>query len=435
MLNLALLAREHRDVTRRYFLRLGFVGLAGVGVGRISFAADPPATPKAGDEPANRTPRQALEKAIAELGYLTPAADFGTVSRGDPLPSDLPQETRRAVGLDRESWRLEVVADPESNAKIEQPLAKESATALDWDALMRLAEKKAVRYLKVMTCNNMNAPLGMGLWEGVPLRDVIWLTRPTDNIRRVFYYGYHNDKPEQMFRSSLPLNRVLEDPPGEWPVMLCYKLNGEWLSPKRGGPVRMLVPEAYGFKSVKWLQRVVLTNDHRANDTYAEANNDIESWQKTFARFVNVPERVKAGSPIGVTGLAQVGIGGLAKVQYAVDSATSPAAADDPHFATSAWRDAELLPLPANWSAQLADGKQPEVPLQFDPKTNEPRQWPLRYTLAHWAALVPGVAAGKYHLRCRTIDLAGNAQPLPRPYSKSGRNAIHSEALDVEDAT
>ena len=61
---------------------------------------------------------------------------------------------------------------------------------------------------------------------------------------------------------------MLEDPPGELPVLLCYKLNGEYLTGKRGGPVRMLVPEAYGFKSVKWLQRVVLTNDYGANDTY-----------------------------------------------------------------------------------------------------------------------------------------------------------------------
>ena len=88
------------------------------------------------------------------------------------------------------------------------------------------------------------------------------------NIRRVFYYGYHNDDPTQMFQSSLPIGRVLEDPPGELPVLLAYKLNGEFLSGKRGGPVRMLVPEAYGFKSVKWLQRVVLTNHYAANDTY-----------------------------------------------------------------------------------------------------------------------------------------------------------------------
>ena len=90
-----------------------------------------------------------------------------------------------------------------------------------------------------------------------------------------------------MFQCWLPINRVLEDPPGELPVLLCYKLNGEWLAGERGGPVRMLVPEAYGFKSVKWLTHVMLTNNHQSNDTYAEGNNDTHSWMKTFARFAD----------------------------------------------------------------------------------------------------------------------------------------------------
>jgi len=103
------------------------------------------------------------------------------------------------------------------------------------------------------------------------------MTKPVSEIRRVYYYGHHNEDPKQMFRSSLSLSRVLEDPPGDYPVLLAYKLNGQWLSGKRGGPVRMLVPEAYGFKSVKWLQRVVLSNVQGANDTYADENNDVDS--------------------------------------------------------------------------------------------------------------------------------------------------------------
>ena len=153
------------------------------------------------------------------------------------------------------------------------------------------------------------------MWEGVPLRTVVWLTKPASDLRRVFYYGYHNDDIKQRFQSSLPVGRVLEDPPGEHPVILCYKLNGEFLSGKRGGPVRMLVPDAYGFKSVKWLQKVVLTNAPAANDTYANGNNDVDSWMKTFARFLTYPEKVRAGDPIPVTGVAQVGISGLSRVQ------------------------------------------------------------------------------------------------------------------------
>src|SRR5207249_10068508 len=116
-----------------------------------------------------------------------------------------------------------------------------------------LAEKHAVRFPKAMTCLNIGSPLGMGVSQGVPLREVIWLTQPRENLRRVFYHGYHNDDPQQMFRSSLPISRVLEDPFDLPPVILCYKLNGQWLDSERGGPVRVVVPEAYGFKSIKWL--------------------------------------------------------------------------------------------------------------------------------------------------------------------------------------
>ncbi len=115
---------------------------------------------------------------------------------------------------------------------------------------------------------------------------------------------------QQMFRSSLPVGRVLEDPFDLPPVILCYKLNGQWLNSERGGPVRMVVPEAYGFKSVKWLTHVVISNLYHANDTYANGNNDVDSPLKTFAATLSVPREVKAGQPIAVTGYAQVGISG-----------------------------------------------------------------------------------------------------------------------------
>ena len=371
-------------------------------------------------------------RTVAELTarYLTPQLEFNTVERGDPLPYALPLEKRREVGLERETWRLEVIADPQSNAVLEKPLTKEHGTAFNWDALMRLAEKKAVRCLKAITCNNLTAPLGMGLWEGVPLRDVLWLAQPRENIRHVFYYGYHNDDPKQMFQCWLPINRVLEDPPGELPVLVCYKLNGEWLAGERGGPVRMLVPEAYGFKSVKWLTHVVLTNNHQSNDTYAEGNNDTHSWMKTFARFADVPAKVKAGPPIAIAGAAQAGVGGLAKVQTWLHPQTAPLPQDDPHFSTADWQDAEILPLPEKWAGDIDTGGLSEV--QFDPATRRPRQWPLRYTIALWTARLREVPPGAYVLRCRTVDLAGNAQPMPRPFAKSGRNAIQKVPLVVE---
>ncbi|MBS0267183.1 MAG: hypothetical protein JSS02_34985 [Planctomycetes bacterium] len=52
-----------------------------------------------------------------------------------------------------------------------------------------------------------------------------------------------------------------------------------------------------------------------------------------------------------------------------------------------------------------------------------------------WRGGLPGPPpAGKYDLRCWTIDTAGHAQSMPRPFLKSGGNAIHSLPLIVEVA-
>jgi DMSO/TMAO reductase YedYZ molybdopterin-dependent catalytic subunit len=324
------------------------------------------------------------------------------------------------------------VPDPESNAQVERPLSKEKGNAFTWEQLMSLAEQKAVRFLHVISCTNMPKPLGMVLWEGVPLREVIWLTQPRTNIRRVYYYGYHNDDPKQRFQSSLPVGRVLEEPPGEMPAILCYKLNGQWLTPKRGGPVRMIVPGVYANKSVKWIQRVVMTNDPKQNDTYADWNNDTDSALKTCATFRSVPEKVKAGQAVPVLGVAQVGMSGLSKVQYWITPHETALPANDPNFTNADWQEAEILSAPGRWGGGLPDDKLPSGVLHFDAGTSNPREWPMPDSIAFWKAQLGGLSPGKYDLRCRTIDARGAAQPMPRPFPKSGQNAIQRVSLTVE---
>ena len=80
-----------------------------------------------------------LAEAIARLEYLTPESRFAGGGRGKPPPHEMTAEQRREIGLERETWQLEVVADPQSDVKIERPLSKELGTALDWNGLMALA--------------------------------------------------------------------------------------------------------------------------------------------------------------------------------------------------------------------------------------------------------------------------------------------------------
>jgi len=75
---------------------------------------------------------------ILRHGYEV--AQWGDVERGNPLPYTLPPERRREVGLERETWRLEVVADPASNSVLEAPLEAERGTSLDFEALLELGQ-------------------------------------------------------------------------------------------------------------------------------------------------------------------------------------------------------------------------------------------------------------------------------------------------------
>lgn len=414
---------QHVQVTRRFFMQCGALGAAGVG-----------ALPAVEAAAANDLPPE-LAPAVEKLEtFFTLPKDFRDVSRGKPLPHSLPEEKKRDVGLTRETWKLEVIADAENPARLRKPLSQDKNSALDFAGLMKLAETKAVRFAKTMTCLNIGCPLGTGIWEGVPLRDVIWLTEPVENLRRVFYYGYHNDDPAQKFQSSLPIGRVLEDYYDLPPVILCYKLNGEWLDSVRGGPVRVVVPEAYGFKSVKWVSHVVLTNLYHANDTYSNGNNDVDSPLKSFAATLLVPKETPANQPIPVTGYAQVGISGVSKVQVWLHRNSDPLPDGDKHFTTAPWRDATILPPPPQWgghaSAEIA-AQQLRGARGFDTQSGQPRSWPMRLTKVHWAALLHAVPAGEYTLRCRTVDEHGIAQPLPRPFRKSGHSAIEEVKIVV----
>lgn len=171
---------EHVRLSRRYFLQTGMISLAGASVGtNFLSGADQVSSP------SNKIVKPEKAGAFREP-YLTPAEDFRDVSRGKPVPHSLSEEKQREVGLTRETWKLEVISDPDHPAKLGDELTIAAGNALDFAGLLKLGEKHVVRFPKVMTCLNLGCPLGMGLWEGVPLREVLWMTRPRENLRRVF---------------------------------------------------------------------------------------------------------------------------------------------------------------------------------------------------------------------------------------------------------
>jgi len=405
-------------ISRRDSLRLG----AGVALGQAALFA-PSAEARADVE---ENPRRR---------YLTPGEDFSDVSRGNPIPHTLEGEALVKAGLTPESWRLEVAA--EGKAAVKRPLRNADGMAIDLPSLMKLGETKGVLFLKAMQCNNIAQPLGQGLWEGVPLRVLLRLAGPMRDVRRVDYWGFHNNEPKQIFRSTLAINQVLDTPPGELPPFVAYRLNGRPIPLERGGPVRMVVPWAHGFKSVKWLQHVVLTNDYHASDTYALANNDPESYLKTAAYLDDEDEQTfRAGRPGVIRGTAMVGWPGLDHVEYWLRPAPADKGdlkADDPAWESARWRPCALDPPPTDLAAELPPDVIPARIWGFG-LDGRPKEWPMRFSIAPWSVKLEGLKPGVYEFRARTVDRNGFAQPEPRPFAqRSGDNGVRKKVIRIAD--
>ena len=215
------------SLTRRDFVRTTSALAATALAGKFSRAV--PAA-----ETSALSPSETLSPTSAPAHpFLTPSDQFRDVSRGNPKPHTLQGDALVQARLTPETWRLEITADTTPNPAIKEQaslgklLTLADGNALGLPTLLELGKKHEVKFLKAMQCLNIPTPLGQGLWEGVPLRDVLRLCGAMRNVRRIYYGGFHNNDPRQLFQSSLSYTQAMETPPGELPAFLAYRLNGE----------------------------------------------------------------------------------------------------------------------------------------------------------------------------------------------------------------
>lgn len=379
---------------------------------------------------------QALLDPLANLAAAEPTTPgrpliyTGTgPGRGNPPPHTLKGDDLVNARLTPESWRLEIVGD---GSKVEKPCTIADGTAIDFPTLLELGKKHGVKFLKAMQCRSGCWPQSQGLWEGVPLREVLKLAGKIDNVMRVYANGFHNNDPKQLFQSSASFMQVADNVPGELPVMVAYQHNGGPIPLLRGGPVRLVMPWGYGFKNIKWLQRIRLTSDSKAIDTYG---GEPDAYLKTQVPRIEGPDSFPAGNPATYNGVAVVGLPGLKRVEYWLRPDADPEkklADDDPAWQKADWLPFDIVPPPEDWSAHLPKGVSSKELWGFDPQTGKPKDWPMRYTVARWSLTLKDMKPGRYELRVRTVDGNGFAQPEPRPQQATGRNAVQCKLIEVK---
>jgi len=104
-------------------------------------------------------------------------------------------------------------------------------------------------------------------WAGVRLSHLLDLVEPLPQARAVRFVSL-----EEPYDDSLTLAQLrLPD------VLLALELDGRPLSRPHGAPARVVIPEMYGYKGVKWLARMELV-DRQPTGYWEGLGYDQNAW-------------------------------------------------------------------------------------------------------------------------------------------------------------
>jgi DMSO/TMAO reductase YedYZ molybdopterin-dependent catalytic subunit len=104
-------------------------------------------------------------------------------------------------------------------------------------------------------------------WRGVRFADLLAPAQPSVEARVLTFTSA-----EKPYVDTLTLEQAhLAD------VMLAYEMDGKPLAREHGAPVRVVIPDMYGYKGVKWVERITLGVD--AEPGYWEQRGyDLDAW-------------------------------------------------------------------------------------------------------------------------------------------------------------
>jgi DMSO/TMAO reductase YedYZ molybdopterin-dependent catalytic subunit len=247
--------------------------------------------------------------------------------------------------------------------------------------------------------------VGTAEWTGVPLSVLLDRALVRPQAREVILEGTDGgilDDPksppgELRFARSIPLSKARND------VLLAYKMNSSNLPPEHGFPLRAIVPGWYAMASIKWLQRIIVT-DHPFTGYYqtidyaywkrrgdiAELTPLAEMQVKAEIAKPSQGETVPANSSVRVYGAAWASDGEIAKVELSTDGG-------------STWSEATLL---------------------GEPKLNAWRLWEFDWKTPR--------APGGQTLVARATDSLGRMQPAERDRDRGTYMINHLLPITVE---
>ncbi len=335
-----------------------------------------------------------LEMPFEKLdGFITPTEAF-YVRTHFPIPK-----------IDKNKWRLRV------EGEVKKPFE------LGYDELLKLESRKIPVTLECAG-NNRNflepkvkgAQWGLGAvgnaeWTGVPLSILLDRAGVNSGAGEVILEGADGGKLEDpksptgelRFARSIPLTKARND------VLLAYKMNEVDLPAQHGFPLRAIVPGWYAMASIKWLERIIVTNKP-FNGYYQTL--DYACWKRRGEIADLVPlseiaikaeiarpaqgEIISANSKVRIHGAAWTSDDEITKVEVSTDGG-------------SVWSEAKLIGVAKRNAWRL---------WEFDWKTPS--------------------KLGKQKLIARATDSQGRTQPIERDPDRGTYMINHLLPITVE---
>ncbi|PTQ10255.1 sulfite oxidase-like oxidoreductase [Sphingomonas oleivorans] len=149
---------------------------------------------------------------------------------GQHLVRDWPVlDLGRHPSIARDEWKLLILG------------AVQNPVVWDWATLMRQPQSRKISDIHCVTSWSRydNA------WEGVATRDLLDIVMPRGEARFVILHGHDG------YTTNLPLEDFAAED-----AILAHSWQDRPLSKEHGGPVRLIMPHLYFWKSAKWLQRI-----------------------------------------------------------------------------------------------------------------------------------------------------------------------------------
>ena len=135
-----------------------------------------------------------------------------------------------------QDWRLQV------DGLVKKPVA------WDWKAFQQLPLREFVSDIHCVTAWSRFD----NHWQGVATRAILDIVTPHDQARFVICHSY----------DGYTTNLTLADFAAE-DALLAVAWEGKPISREHGGPVRVVVPKLYFWKSAKWLKRIEITDQDK----------------------------------------------------------------------------------------------------------------------------------------------------------------------------